>query len=466
MEESSVPAKRSFIQRLQFDQIASICLFLEVSSIRSFLSTSKRLDAFWQDEILWILLTERDFSIQQGILRRSFREVLESVGVSSGSPAKVYQTLFGYRFFKLQGCYAINRTLDNPRGGLARLMVNGQGRLVLKSEIDIFELSLAEGGKCRGCRVCEGGGIGEDEVPIVWADGQLGLHGSSSTFLSITSQLSTVLDHPNYAVCRPSPDDAECGVCNQPFDADLDDTDEENCLRLDCRHFFHGECLHKRSECPVCGDGEDGPFAPSELSQVLRLPGLCEEVIMRRLDHTAEGPPNYLRLHRLNRLLVCGIYNVHGPEILQISVKPVSGGRQWIFQGDKVSGDQNVPAGHTSFRSLLTVVSGQQSAQEEVSDVSGHIDAWPIVTSYARWAAPVAVDLRTRITRIETIFAHAKHQINMVPGTWTPQFDRCEIVVYKPGDELVLSVIWSRIIIDFSLVTVEQEGAFCWSPRV
>ena len=565
--------KKSIAERLQFDHLTTVLLFLGPRSACDFLSTCKQLLVHKLHPVVWTLLLERDMTQQQGISNRAFREVALSVGLGVDPQddtlqSQVYKMLYPYRTFPLQGVYAINRasvheTDAQPRGGLARIVLNDLGRLVVQivedaADVDILQVygyhhTLT---RCPGCSMCEGSVASDAEMPIVYREGLLGIHvgsvseGETSFLPLVPVKKGALLDHPLYAVFYPLlEEEIQCDYCDVAivqdwgfaywrFDEHLEGKNGPkgmDCqwLRIrNCGHNYHTSCLmdwissgdgdESNTGCPCCEDhststsASAAPLCHVDLTE--KTPLSCclslgpddsqNENVLRRLDLPRSRPQSRPRpspspqtalspaviptcnaasllaasardkpslsalepqsndeqlalvqvpttpsesLLRLDKTLLSGIYGGHGREILQLSVRPFGADpskRVWLLQADKIVGDPNVPAGHFSFRAFLTLTLGEHEggavggcccarATEEVPDIASHIRSLPPDNTSTNI-------LRSRLADIDTIIAgeFTQGQINRHPGTWWPELEVCQVVVYRPGCDVVLSVLW------------------------
>lgn len=125
--------------------------------------------------------------------------------------------------------------------------------------------------------------------------------------------------------------------------------------------------------------------------------------------------------------------------------------------GFKVTGDENVPAGKTSF--VIDLNTGFDVDEELRSD------SRPVVMFLPSGA--VMANLANRREQISTW--HKGHgQINRVPGRWLPEWVDVEFVAYRPGSRCAFSVIFRqpaqavRVVIDFERAHGCEEGWPQW----
>lgn len=125
--------------------------------------------------------------------------------------------------------------------------------------------------------------------------------------------------------------------------------------------------------------------------------------------------------------------------------------------GFKVTGDENVPAGKTSFViDLLT----RFDVDEELRS-----DSRPVVMFLSSGA--VMANLANRREQV-TAWHKGRGQINRVPGRWLPQWVDVDFVAYRPGSRCAFSVIFRqpeqavRVVMDFEKAHGCEEGWPQW----
>lgn len=112
--------------------------------------------------------------------------------------------------------------------------------------------------------------------------------------------------------------------------------------------------------------------------------------------------------------------------------------------GFKVTGDDNVPAGKTSF---VIDLSTEFDVDEELRS-----DSRPVVTFLPTGA--VMANLANRRQQI-ACWRNGRGQINRVPGRWSPEWVDVEFVEYRAGSRCAFSVIFRqpnqavRVVMDF-----------------
>ena len=125
--------------------------------------------------------------------------------------------------------------------------------------------------------------------------------------------------------------------------------------------------------------------------------------------------------------------------------------------GFKVTGDENVPAGKTSF---VIDLSRRFDVDEELQS-----DSRPVVMFLPSGA--VMANLANRREQIST-WHKGRGQINRVPGRWLPEWVDVEFVAYRPGSRCAFSVIFRqpaqavRVVMDFERAHGCEEGWPQW----
>ncbi len=125
--------------------------------------------------------------------------------------------------------------------------------------------------------------------------------------------------------------------------------------------------------------------------------------------------------------------------------------------GFKVTGDENVPAGKTSFVIDLKT--------EFDIDFELQADSRPVVMFLPTGA--VMANLANRREQIST-WRKGRGQINRVPGRWLPEWVDVDFVAYRPGARCAFSVIFRqptqavRVVMDFERALGCEEGWPQW----
>lgn len=125
--------------------------------------------------------------------------------------------------------------------------------------------------------------------------------------------------------------------------------------------------------------------------------------------------------------------------------------------GFKVTGDENVPAGKTSF--AIDLSTGFDVDEELRSD------SRPVVMFLPSGA--VMANLANRREQISA-WHKGRGQINRVPGRWLPEWVDVEFVAYRPGSRCAFSVIFRqpaqavRVVMDFERALGCEEGWPRW----
>eukprot|EP00752_Nemacystus_decipiens_P003453 g3188.t1 len=125
--------------------------------------------------------------------------------------------------------------------------------------------------------------------------------------------------------------------------------------------------------------------------------------------------------------------------------------------GFKVTGDENVPAGKTSF--VIDLGTGFDVDEELRSD------SRPVVMFLPSGA--VMANLANRRDQISA-WHKGRGQINRVPGRWLPEWVDVEFVAYRPGSRCAFSVIFRqpaqavRVVMDFERAHGCEEGWPQW----
>ncbi|CAM9309900.1 unnamed protein product [Ectocarpus sp. 8 AP-2014] len=126
--------------------------------------------------------------------------------------------------------------------------------------------------------------------------------------------------------------------------------------------------------------------------------------------------------------------------------------------GFKVTGDENVPAGKTSF---VIDLSTDFDVDEELRS-----DSRPVVTFLPTGA--VMANLANRRQQI-SCWRNGRGQINRVPGRWSPEWVDVEFVEYRAGSRCAFSVIFRqpnqavRVVMDFERALGCEEEWPQWS---
>ncbi|CAB1103302.1 unnamed protein product [Ectocarpus sp. CCAP 1310/34] len=126
--------------------------------------------------------------------------------------------------------------------------------------------------------------------------------------------------------------------------------------------------------------------------------------------------------------------------------------------GFKVTGDDNVPAGKTSF---VIDLSTDFDVDEELRS-----DSRPVVTFLPTGA--VMANLANRRQQI-SCWRKGRGQINRVPGRWSPEWVDVEFVEYRAGSRCAFSVIFRqpnqavRVVMDFERALGCEEEWPQWS---
>ncbi|CAM9932633.1 unnamed protein product [Ectocarpus sp. 13 AM-2016] len=126
--------------------------------------------------------------------------------------------------------------------------------------------------------------------------------------------------------------------------------------------------------------------------------------------------------------------------------------------GFKVTGDDNVPAGKTSF---VIDLSTDFDVDEELRS-----DSRPVVTFLPTGA--VMANLANRRLQI-SCWRKGRGQINRVPGRWSPEWVDVEFVEYRAGSRCAFSVIFRqpnqavRVVMDFERALGCEEEWPQWS---
>ncbi|CBJ32163.1 expressed unknown protein [Ectocarpus siliculosus] len=126
--------------------------------------------------------------------------------------------------------------------------------------------------------------------------------------------------------------------------------------------------------------------------------------------------------------------------------------------GFKVTGDDNVPAGKTSF---VIDLSTDFDVDEELRS-----DSRPVVTFLPTGA--VMANLANRRQQI-SCWRNGRGQINRVPGRWSPEWVDVEFVEYRAGSRCAFSVIFRqpnqavRVVMDFERALGCEEEWPQWS---